>query len=259
MIKGYYTAVSAMAAMLAEQQIIGNNLANLNTIGYKQDVPQSEQFEQVLLFTLRRDRGLGAIQAADGIAGEVGSGIELLPVALDLTPGTVSQTGRPLDMALVAGGFFQLRQADGTQTYTRAGAFDLDVNGLLVNRLGEAVLDVNGQSISIGAGDIIVRSDGVIFVNGAQAAQVAIVDLPPGEEWKKVGLSHFKPVHADQSPQQVSTPRMLQGYLEQANVDAEFQMVEMLSVLRIFEAAQALVQMEDESLSQAVREVGRVQ
>lgn len=247
-----------MAAMLAEQQIIGNNLANLNTIGYKQDIPQSDQFEEVLLFTLRRGRGLGAVESASALAGKIGTGLELLPVALDLTPGALAQTKRPLDFALAGDGFFRLRQADGAETYSRTGTFDLDVNGTLVNRLGEAVLDLNGQPITLPAGDVIVRTDGAVLVAGQQVAQLAVVDLPQGADWKKVGLSHFAPVDSAQVPQPVASPRVFQGFLEQANVDAEFQMVEMLSVLRIYEAAQAIVQMEDESMSQAVREVGRV-
>jgi len=258
-IEGYYTAASAMAAMLAEQQIIGNNLANLNTVGYKQDVPRSSQFEEVLLLALRRDPPIGAVQARHDTVGTLGTGVELLPVVLDLTPGPIRETGRALDLAIPDVGFFRLLGADGQDRFARAGAFDRDVDGTVVNRQGEKLLDVNGQPIVLGEGTISILSDGSIFLDGNLVTQIALTDLPEGQDWKKSGLSHFEPVAVSQVPDQVQSPRMLQGFLEQANVDSEFQMVEMLSVLRVYEAAQVILKTEDESIAQAVREVGRVE
>lgn len=90
MIGGYYTAVSAMAAMMAEQQIIGNNLANLNTIGYKQDIPQETEFERILFNALVPRSALGKMSEATGPVGRIGTGVELLPTDLDLTTGPSS-------------------------------------------------------------------------------------------------------------------------------------------------------------------------
>ena len=92
MIGGYYTAVSAMAAMMAEQQIIGNNLANLNTIGYKQDIPQETEFERILFNALVPRSALGKMSEATGPVGRIGTGVELLPTDLDLTTGPLIPT-----------------------------------------------------------------------------------------------------------------------------------------------------------------------
>ena len=258
MLEGYYSAVTAMAAMVAEQQIIGNNLANINTVGYKQDIPQSQQFDKLLLLALRRDRGVGAVERASAIVGRAGAGLELLPVAVDLTDGPVAQTNRPLDLAIIGNGFFRLRGANGEDTYMRAGAFDIDVEGTLVNRFGEALLDVDGNTISVGNGDLRILTDGQLLLNGQLFAQLALFDLPEGSDWKKIGGSHFAPAGPTDTPVPTQSLHVLQGFLEQSNVDAEFQSAEMLSTLRLYEAAQALLRMQDESLAQAVREVGRV-
>jgi flagellar basal-body rod protein FlgG len=141
----------------------------------------------------------------------------------------------------------------------RAGAFDRDVEGTLVNRLGESVLDVNGDAISIADGDIRVLTNGQLLLDGQVVAQLAIFDLPDGSDWKKTGNAHFQPAESSDVPEQIVSPNILQGFLEQSNVDTEFQMAEMLSALRVYETAQALIQMEDETIVQAIREVGRVQ
>ena len=259
MIEGFYTAVSTMAAKMAKQQIIGNNLANLNTVGFKQDIPQAQQFDNLLLFALRRNSGVGPIDNADAFVGKTGGGLELLPSALDLTDGPVTQTNRPLDLAIIGRGFFRLRGNDGAETFMRAVAFDRDVDGTLVNRLGEAVLDVNGAPISLADGTIRVLTNGQMLLDGQAVAQLAIFDLPDGSDWKKAGNAHFRPANSTDVPEQIVTPNMLQGFLEQSNVDTEFQMAEMLSAFRVYETAQSLIQMEDETIAQAIREVGRVQ
>ena len=202
---------------------------------------------------------MGSIQSTSAFVGRIGGGLELLPSALDLTDGPITQTNRSFDLAIIGRGFFKLRQSDGTDAFVRSGAFDRDVEGTLISRLGEAVLDVNGEPISLADGRTRVLTNGQILLNGEAVAQLAIFDLPAGSDWKKSGNAHFQPTAASGTPEQIVSPHILQGFLEQSNVDAEFQMAEMLSALRVYEAAQSLVQMEDETIASAIREVGRVQ
>ncbi len=258
MIGGYYTAVSAMAAMMAEQQIIGNNIANLNTVGYKQDIPQETEFERILFNALGPRSALGNIAQASGPIGRLGTGLELLPTALDLTTGPLVATNRPLDLALPNNGFFRVLDASAQPIYIRAGTFLRDSNGTIVTPQGEILTDTNGDPITLGPGTVVIRTDGSIFLDEQPVARIAIMDLPDGEAWRKVGLLHFMPHNPTAQPEPLASPGLLQGFLEQSNVDPERQIVEMMSVLRIYEAAQATLGMTDESMSQAVREVGRV-
>jgi len=178
MIGGYYTAVSAMAAMMAEQQIIGNNLANLNTIGYKQDIAQGTEFERIFFNALRPRSALGNISESTGPAGRIGTGIELLPSALDLTTGPLVTTDRPLDLALPNNGFFRVLDATGQPVYIRSGTFMRDVNGAIVTPQGEFLTDIDGDPITLGPGVVVIRTDGSIFLDEQFVARIAIFELP---------------------------------------------------------------------------------
>ena len=258
MIEGYYAAVSAMSAMMAEQQIIGNNIANLNTVGYKQDIPQETEFERILFNALGPRSAMGNVSESTGSVGRLGAGIELLPTALDLTTGPLVTTDRPLDLALPNNGFFRVLDTTGESIYIRAGTFIRDTNGTVVTPQGEKLTDINGDPITLAPGDVRVHTDGSVYLNDQFVAQVSVFDLPAGEAWRKVGLLHFQPHNPESEPEQLVNPGILQGFLEQSNVDPDQQMVEMMSVLRIYEAAQATLSMTDETIAQAVREVGRV-
>ncbi len=258
MIGGYYTAVSAMAAMMAEQQIIANNLANLNTIGYKQDIPQENEFERILFNALVPRSALGKMSEATGPVGRIGTGVELLPTDLDLTTGPLVPTHRPLDLALPNSGFFRVLDSTGPPIYTRAGTFLRDSNGTLVTPQGEILTDIDGDPITLGPGAVVTRADGSIYLNDQLVSSIAIMDLSDGEAWRKVGLLHFMPHNPEAEPEQLASPGLLRGFLEQSNVDPDSQVVEMMSVLHIYKAAQATLSMTDESISQAVHEAGRV-
>lgn len=258
MIQGYYAAVSAMSAMMIKQQIIGNNIANLNTVGYKQDIAQATDFDRVLFKALGARSALGNITESSGIVGQMGTGIEILPTTLDLTTGPLVPTDRPLDLALPNGGFFRVIDVDGDPTYVRAGTFLRDGNGTVVTPQGEILTDTNGDPIALGSGAIIVRNDGGVFLDEELVAQIAVFDLPDGQPWRKVGLLHFQPHDPAAEPELLADPGILQGFLEQSNVDPEKQMVEMMSVLRVYEGAQSTLGILDETMAQAAREVGKV-
>ena len=226
-----------MATMMAEQQIIGNNLANLNTIGYKQDIPQETEFERILFNALVPRSALGKMSEATG---------PLVP------------THRPLDLALPNSGFFRVLDSTGQPIYTRAGTFLRDSNGTLVTPQGEILTGIDGDPITLGPGAVVTRADGSIYLNDQLVSSIAIMDLPDGEAWRKVGLLHFVPHNPEAEPEQLASPGLLRGLLEQSNVDPDSQVVEMMSVLHIYEAAQATLSMTDDSISQAVHEVGRV-
>jgi flagellar basal-body rod protein FlgF len=258
MIEGYYAAVSAMSAMMAEQQIIGNNIANLNTIGYKQDIAQETEFERILFRAVGTRTTIGQAEESGNAIARLGTGIELLPTALDLTTGPLVTTDRPLDLALPNSGFFRVLDAAGEATYVRAGTFMRDTNGTVVTPEGEALTDIEGEPILLGPGAVVISDDGSIRLDEQFVAQIAIVDLPDGLPWRKVGRGHFQPHDPTAQPELLASPGVLQGYLEQSNVNPDQQVVEMMSVLRVYEAAQSILGMADEGIAQAVREVGRV-
>jgi flagellar basal-body rod protein FlgF len=157
-IKGLYAGASAMRTQMARMAILGNNLSNATTPGYKQDVDAVGAFPKLLL-TRMNANGKPA-----GQVGGVGTGAGLRQEQLDLAQGQISQTGKELDVALAGRGFFAVQTPDGVR-YTRDGSFQRSADGTLVSAQGYPVLGQGGP-ITLPAGAVTIDSHGAVSVAG---------------------------------------------------------------------------------------------
>jgi flagellar basal-body rod protein FlgF len=218
--------------MLAEQnrtEVISNNLANLNTNGFKRSVAVGSEFEQLLLFRMG-----DALSAGDGAAppvGRLGQGATISMVAPDESQGTLVETGNPLDVALQGPGAF-LFQGPGGPGATRNGAFHRDSLGRLVTAEGDPLL-VGGVPVGQGAAALSIQEDGTVVADGAPVGQLDIT-------------GSTGPV------------RLVLRSVEQANVDMAQEMTDLIVAMRSFQANQRAMQAQDETLERAVSEIGRV-
>ncbi len=259
MTTGQYAAISTMAAMQSAQHAISNNIANLGTPGFKQDVPQTGEFNSIFVSLLDVRVGLGQVDTATEIVGSTGSGTELLPMVLDLSQGGLRETSRDLDVALTGPGMFVLELADGSQGYTRNGAFRLDADRTLVDQLGRPVLTTADTPITLPVGTVAVASDGSMTSEaGTALGQLAVVDLPDGATWRKVGDNQFVPDDPTTVVAAVADPQVQQRFLEDSNVEPVAQYAEMLSVLRVFQAASSLLTTLDSLTETTATSVGQV-
>ncbi len=255
---GEYAAISTMAAAQAAQLAISNNFANVTTPGYKQDIPQTEQFNDIFVSLLDVQVGIGDVDTSTVIVGSTGGGTELLPMLLDLTQGSMRATGRELDIALAASGFLALQKSDGTTAYTRNGSLRLAIDRSLIDQFGDSILDAAGTPIIIPAGQFTFNSNGTITTATGGSIALAIVDLPVGASWEKAGDNRFVPADPTIVPAQVADPQLRQGFLEQSNVEATDQFARMLSNMRLFEAASSLLSILDEISQTTASSVGSV-
>lgn len=252
MIVGLYTAASGMVASFTRQKIVANNLANVSTTGFKQDLPVPSDFENMLVSQATGSAGPHPWDAV----GEMGSGTQLADIKLDLSQGPLAETGKPLDLAISGPGFFSIQTPTGVQ-YTRDGTFFRDALGRLARADGGLVLGDNGP-IQIGEGEILVDGDGTVKVGGQVAGRIRLVDFDPAEKLVKSGNNYLVPANAGALEQPAVGVAINQGFLERSNVDLNQATVEMLATLRSYEASQKMVQLQDQSLQLAVSEVGRV-
>jgi len=249
MTRGLYNATTGMVRELGHQDIIANNLANVNTIGYKRDVPISLEFNQWLRHYLE-DPALVANVPPDATnSPEIISGV-------DTSQGPIVQTGNPLDVALVGKGFFVVETPQGT-ALTRQGNFRLDERGFLVTQDGYRVLADRGAAIQLGdARGVKLDEHGNIYIEGMEVpiATLRIVDAPAGTALQKIGNGLFNAngVALVPAPNTLAKP----GHLEQSNVNPIQEMVSMLIVFRNYEAAQRMAQAQDELTQKAIEEVG---
>ena len=255
MIGALYSASSGMQAQQLSLDVIANNLANVNTTGFKRT---RVDFEDLLYQTVR----------APGMAGSQGTtiptGIQLghgtRPIATQrlFSQGDFQATDNPLDLVIEGDGFFQVSQPDGSKAYTRAGAFKKDGTGRIVTSEGlplspNIVVPADAKNITIGG-------DGTISVTLAgqstaqQIGQVQLAQFANPGGLLSGGRNLFLPTAASGTPV-TGTPgvqgmgTIAQGFLELANVKVVDEMVAMITTQRAYEASSKAIQTADDMLS----------
>ena len=251
MIKGLYSAVTAMVMNAARQQTLSHNIANLQTPGFKQILNTVGDFMQNQGVYAKRNPGSNTL----GYVGALGLGTQIGAEYIDFAEGALQETGNPLDLALQGSGMFRVETPDG-ERYTRDGRFLRDADNNLVTVDGFYVLDDAGQHIQLPDGDVAVGPDGTITVNGENVAQLGIgVFANPETELRHTEGNLFTGPAASTGE---DAPRVVQGYLESSNANPSQLMTQLVEVARSYEAAQKLVQNHDELLGKTIASLGRI-
>lgn len=246
MLRGLYIAATGMLNEERRLDVVANNMANADTTGFKRTVPVSASSFSLAL------RRVGDGLAAPAI-GRLGVGAAVMQAAPVMTQGGLRPTGRSLDLALVGDGFFAVETPAGVR-YTRDGAFSLDRDGYLVTADGRRVLGTAGP-IRVGGGQVTVTEQGDVLVDGRTAGRLRVVAFPAGTELAREGNNRFRaPQGVSEQP---SSATVRSGYLELSNVQPVREMVEMIAVMRSYEASQRAVRAHDETLGLAVNEIAK--
>lgn len=252
MIKGLYTAFTAMEAAWKYQDVLANNIANSDTAGFKREFATMQPFADVLL---SQQAPVPAPLSAriQQVVGQIGTGKFIADFATDFGQGMIRETGNELDLAL-SDGFFQVEGPDGTVFATRDGRLGRDANGDLVTSHGYYVLDEAGQRINLPQTRVTVTPDGAILDSGAQIARLAIFDYTPNQ-LTRAGEAYFTTTEQGQPP--LGGPGLRQGFLEGSNSILVEEMTSLLAVQRTYQANQAVLSRLDGTLEQAAGELGR--
>jgi flagellar basal body rod protein FlgG len=251
MIKGLYSAVSAMVMNVARQQMLSHDIANMETPGFKQTMATVGDFMQKQAVYVPGKGGKNSVE----YVGTMGLGTQLGVEFVDYSEGAFQQTENPLDLAIQGKGFFRVKTPDG-ERYTRDGRFLRDADNKLVTIEGFSVLDDAGQPIQLPDGEVAVASNGTLSVNGAEVAQLGFgVFENPQTELQHTEGNLFKGPAASTG---TDVPRVVQGYLEASNSNPSQLMTQLAEVARSYEAAQKLVQNQDELLGKTIASLGRI-
>jgi flagellar basal body rod protein FlgG len=260
MIKGLYAAASAMLAGLTRQNLISHNLANVDTPGFKQLLVSLDDFVDTEVSTRPEAAGWPARFHPATLPrelGELGLGVETIQPVTDFEAGALRQTGQLLDMALHGPGFFRIQTPQG-ERYTRDGRFMRDAAGSLVTVDGFQVLDAAGAPISLPDGQLAVAGDGLLTVNGQAAGQLGLASFADVENELARDPVNGNLFIAAGAPTGTDQGQVVQGYLETSNINPAQLMTQMVAVGRAYEAAQRLVQTQDELLGRAIATISRL-
>ncbi len=254
MIRGWYIGSSGMNAQQNRLDVISNNLANVDTAGYKKYITVSKSFSELLL---RRTEADGVYQNSFGsadvapIIGKLGLGVETNENFTDFEQGSFRSTNSNTDLALSGNGFFAVQTPNG-ERYTRNGNFLLGKEGLLVTKDGYPLMGENGY-IRIEDSNITINEDGMIYSkSGDFIDRVKVVRFDNERYLKKMGNSLWtsNDISGDAYIAEGNErPKMMQGYMETSNVNVVNEMVKMIEVNRAYEANQKTIQSEDSMMS----------
>jgi flagellar basal-body rod protein FlgG len=255
MIRGLYTASTGMIAQQEKMDVISNNLANVNTTGFKKDGVIIESFDSVLTKKIN-DKSAPMNETI----GKMTLGCKVGNIYTDNSQGGATITNNPLNIALLGKGMICVgvedKEGNLNTRYTRDGSFILSSDGTLKTKEGNYILGQNGKIKLENASNIRISEDGTIFQNGIEVDKILIKDFQNPESLRKIGDNLYK--KTDDSIEKESDGKILQGYLESSNVNTVREMVDMISVMRTYEANQKIIQTQDETLSKAVNEIGRL-
>ena len=345
--RGLYIGATSLIANQKRMDVLSNNLANINTAGYKKDISITESFPEKLLikqnrvpelgnmprnreieyeelegniytartrdgyFTLETPLGKSYVKevklvadedgylktsyqnldnqnktdhenylldqrgnrvqlggnaeevlrnsvyfAAPYTIGTISGGVRFQKLFTDFTQGGVTDTGGRLDLALNGSGFFKVQGNEGETLYTRNGSFAL-TDGYLTDLDGRRVLGTGGP-IYIGSGIVDILSNGEVRVNDNPVGRLDVVDFENKEFLRKIGDNYYGVAENSQVQETPYQGEVLQGHLETSNMNPISGMVEMINILREFEAGQKVIRMQDEMLEKAATELGRI-
>ncbi|OYW40683.1 MAG: flagellar basal-body rod protein FlgF [Azorhizobium sp. 12-66-6] len=233
-----YVALSAQMAMDRRMTTIANNVANMNTPGFR---AEQVRFETVMSQT-------GGHSVAYSSAGESYT---------SLTAGQVSYTANPLDVAVEGKGWFAIQTPSGI-AYTRDGRMRMAPEGQLRSVNNYPVLDAGGAPLAIdpSGGEVRIGSDGSMTQGGKPIGSVGVFTIPHGAGLKRFDNATVIPDRPATLVQDFTANKVRQGYVEGANVDPVMEMARLITVQRAFEMAAAAVSQNEDATSSAIRQLG---
>jgi flagellar basal-body rod protein FlgG len=257
MMRALYTAASGMSAQQYNIDTISNNLANVNTTGFRENKARFQD----LIYQQLRAPGTPVGASVIPVAQEVGLGVKIGSSEKLFTQGVIQQTGNSLDVAIEGDGFFQVTRPDGTTAYTRDGSFKRDANGAVVTADGfflapQITIPQNATGVNIG-------QDGTVSatIPGQQQpqtlGQIQLVRFTNAAGLEPTGQNLFTQTGAS-GPPTISAPglngagSLQSGYIENSNVSVVDEIVNMITAQRAYEANSKAVTTADEMLQTAV-------
>ena len=216
-----YIALSRQLVLRRRMDVIANNIANMTASGFRAEKLLAEQ-----------------VPVDAGVRQTINY-VQDVAVVRDLTPGAMTPTNNPLDVAIEGSGYFVVGTDEGDR-YTRSGQFRLSDLGEIITASGDSVLDDGGAPLAVPAdgGAITIAPDGTVSTPDGVIGRLNIIDFDDAQDLEKVGDGLYR---TDQAPRPAVDARLVQGLLEGSNVRPVVEMTEMMSTVRAYQGTQKII------------------
>ncbi|PLX16354.1 MAG: hypothetical protein C0601_10315 [Candidatus Muiribacterium halophilum] len=281
MIRGIYTSTSGMLCEQARQDVIANNLANVDTTGFKKDIAVFRDKPSMQMHRIDDKRKFFGRELEIDMRpyiGKLGTGASVDEIRTIHTQGKLQKTDNNLDFAIVGEGMFAVDTEDGIR-YTRAGNFKVGTNGYLVDAEGRNVMALkepavmnegnilvdskgefalNASYVPVGEADKVdVNEAGQVFINGNPTHRLMVVKFDKPKYMRKIGYNLYATDDDRVGYGRFNdNTKIEQGMLEKSNVNIVREMVNMITVHRAYETNQRCITSEDSTLGRLISQVG---
>jgi flagellar basal-body rod protein FlgG len=229
MLEGLYTAAAGMAAQQQRMDALSNDVANVNTAGYKR--------VRVGFHDLIYQRTAGGVST--------GSGAAAVQLGRGAAQGSLQKTDQPLDLAIIGDGYFQVRQGStGQNVLTRNGSFQTNANGQLTTAEGDTLVPPIQIPKNLDPSQLTIGSDGTVTAAGRRIGQIQLVTVPAPTGLAAAGNGYFTVTAASGGVRRATTATLQQGVLETSNVDLADAMVDMMDAQRSYSMASKAIHMQ---------------
>lgn len=262
--KGVYTALSGAMAQSLKLDTIANNIANVNTPGFKRD---QQVFREYLTANekppsvIQVPKVVASVESFYDMQGGDKSFVDSAGTFTDFSQGGLKHTGNALDIAVDGKGFFEVATPNGLR-FTRHGSFSIDGNGQLVTKDGWPVMsagsgDPAGRVIRTqGQAPITITENGNVYEGETVIGKLSLVEVADRDSLQKVGNSMYEfRANARPEVQNIQFPSLKQGYVEASNVNIVQEMTDMIATTRVFESTQKAINAYDTMADKLVNNV----
>jgi flagellar basal-body rod protein FlgG len=270
MFRGIYTGTSAMLVQEKMLDVVGNNIANVDTSGFRGRIAVNKSFPEVLMDRVERyavvdealneelgDRKFFPYVRGRTAIGSISMTNVLSETTMSLERGPVQWTDNPTDVVLNDDGYFVVEDNNGNTLYTRSGHFQRNSQGQLVTHDGDFIIGDGGR-IDLGEAErVAIGENGQIYADGELIATLQVVRFETPTYLHYVGKSLVAETPQSGGPQPVDNAHIVSGGLERSNVQIVQEMVRMIEANRAFEAAGKAVTIQDELSSRLFTSVGK--
>lgn len=255
---GIQISASGVQTALHRQDVLANNLANINTPGFKADIPAT-----VARRSAREEDGLFSLPS-NKLLEKLGAGVLAAPPKTEFEQGPIESNRGPLDLAIRGRGFFVVRDSTSgtanTVRLTRDGRFSRDGSGRLVMAAtGMPVLDASNQPIVItGSGAVAIDGDGTVRQNGQEVGKIAVVDVADYSGLNKVGNNLFRASASALASKRPASGEVMQHSVEHSSVDEVSTILAITEAGRDVEINMSMVAYQDRMNERAINSLARV-
>lgn len=255
MIRGLYTSASGMITEGQRVDVIANNMANVDTTGFKKDRTIFSAYLDMQIHRFDDPIKIGHDKVIDPrpFIGVLGTGAMLEDINTDYIQGTLHHSSNPLDLALRGEGFFTVQTPQGLR-YTRDGSFTINREGYITTKDGFLVLGEQGPILLSDAKDVKINTLGQITINGQVIDTLRVVRFNNLDNLQKQGDNLYQ-------SEEVPIPSeagVVQYHIEKSNVNTVKEMVDLITAFRSYEANQRAIKTHDETLDKVINEIARI-